>query len=251
MLPLMPEWYLIILLLAGLSSVGLLWSPMLFVVPLFGAAIIAPLIQAILSAAQASYASDPQSIRTRIKLRVLTAFLHLLQPLARLIGRLRRGLTPWRQRGAQHFVMPYWRTTSFYSEQGRRSYHWVENIESALCAQGGVVVRGGEFETVDLKVRGGLFGGVNVLTAVEEHEAGSQLIRIRQWPRVSVAAVVLLLVCVSVGFGAYFDRAWPAFSLIMIISVLISGRIIFECGRAAGVLSHILKIVEGRRAGDG
>jgi hypothetical protein len=124
-------------------------------------------------------------------------------------------------------------------------------IESALRTQGTVVARGGEFETVDLRVRGGFFGRVNVLTAVEEHGAGRQLIRIRQWPRGSVTGLVLLLVCVSTGLGAYLDRAWPAFLLLMIMSVLLSGRIIIECGTAAGRLSQALEVVKGGGAGDG
>src|SRR5207249_10534998 len=83
-LPLMPEWYLVLLLLAALSALGGLWSPLVLVVPLLVLAVVASLLQAARSAAHASFASAPRTRMERLRLRGLTAALHLLHPLARL-----------------------------------------------------------------------------------------------------------------------------------------------------------------------
>src|SRR2546430_14893986 len=57
-----------------------------------------------------SFPEAPRGIG-RLKQQVVTAFLHLLQPLARLAGRLRAGLTPWRQR-AKPGRAPLWPPTA-------------------------------------------------------------------------------------------------------------------------------------------
>ena len=98
-LPLMPEWYLAILLLALLSGLGLAWPPLLVALPLLGLAVGALVVQAGLSAARARFHRPERSRRTALKLYGLTALLYLLQPIARLRGRLAHGLSPWRQRG--------------------------------------------------------------------------------------------------------------------------------------------------------
>ena len=97
-----PEWYLIIIALAAISALGILWGPLLLALPLLALAVGASFIQAGLSVAQAS--STMASLQDRVtvvKSHTLTAILHLLQPLARLHGRLRSGTDPWRRRGAQ------------------------------------------------------------------------------------------------------------------------------------------------------
>src|SRR5215212_7913419 len=91
-----PEWYMIIAVLAMLSALGSVWRPMLVFLPLLALAVGARLIQVGLSAFDAPFASSARSRLSRLKLFSLTAFLHLIQPLARLYGRLRHGLTAWR-----------------------------------------------------------------------------------------------------------------------------------------------------------
>ncbi|TLZ45438.1 MAG: glycosyltransferase [Methanobacteriota archaeon] len=99
-LALMPEWYLGVGLLAllGVLSIGW-WGWALFVPALF-VAIGLPLAQASMSAARARLPPDRSASRARrVRFRSVVLLLHLLQPLARLSGRLRGGLTPWRRRG--------------------------------------------------------------------------------------------------------------------------------------------------------
>src|SRR5436309_3006801 len=97
-LALMPEWYLVIITLIAISALGTLSTPLLFALPVAACAAALPLLQAGLSAARAPFAGAPRSSAWEMfRLRGLTAFLHLLQPLARLRGRLASGLTLWRR----------------------------------------------------------------------------------------------------------------------------------------------------------
>ncbi|MDY0042027.1 MAG: glycosyltransferase, partial [Desulforhabdus sp.] len=96
-LPMMPEWYVIVAALLGVSLLGLEWSPLLFAVPLFALAVIIPVLHAVVNAARITFDGSQRTRREMLKLRALTAGLHLLQPLARLRGRLKLGLTPWRR----------------------------------------------------------------------------------------------------------------------------------------------------------
>src|SRR5207253_2727711 len=82
-------------------------------------------------------------------------YLLLMQPLARLTGRLRSGLTPWRRRGPKTrprfrpLRMTYWRDQREPPEDTlRQVYH-------DLLAEGAIARAGGEFDSWDLEVRGG------------------------------------------------------------------------------------------------
>ena len=95
-LPLMPEWYFVIAFLIGLTAFGVVWTPLLLVsTPLLIVSIILPMVQAGISASRAKFTSKPKGIG-RAKLYFITACMHIQQPLARLIGRIKHGLTPWR-----------------------------------------------------------------------------------------------------------------------------------------------------------
>src|SRR5437867_6823563 len=110
-LPLMPEWYLVIIALLALSALGTLSPPLLFALPVAAWALALPLLQAGVSATRASFAGAPRSGAAEMfGLRGLTAFLHLIQPLARLRGRLAGGLTPWRRVRSSGLELPRPRT---------------------------------------------------------------------------------------------------------------------------------------------
>jgi GT2 family glycosyltransferase len=151
LLPLMPEWYLISLALAVLSVLGILWKPLFLALPLLTLTVGASLLRASLGAAQASFTSTPRSRLTRLGLRTLTAFLHLLQPLARLRGRLQNGLTPWRRRRMLGFSLPWPQAPVFWAEHGQAPDKWLQEIEAALQADGSVALRGGDYDRWDLE----------------------------------------------------------------------------------------------------
>src|SRR5204862_178230 len=127
---------------------------------------------------------DTRSHRgARTKRRLLTAALHLLQPLARLRGRLREGLTPWRCRGTLQ-PAPLWPvTSSMWSERWQAQEQRLEFLKATLREEAACVLLGGEHDRWDLAVRSGFFGGARLLMGVEDH-GGGQLVRLRWWPYV-------------------------------------------------------------------
>src|SRR5438552_4084823 len=97
--PQMPEWYLVILMLAVFSALGLTWKPLMLAAPFLVLSVGVPIAQAIASASRASFTSSTRSRLSAFGQTALTALLYTLQPMARLYGRLCHGLTPWRRRG--------------------------------------------------------------------------------------------------------------------------------------------------------
>ncbi len=235
-LPLMPEWYLIVVSLGIVSLIGLMWSPLLYSVPLLAIAAALPLVQAVYSASQARFPSASESRIEGLKRKGITAYLHLLQPLARLIGRLRHGLTPWRLRGTTGLAFPWRRNLSIWSEDWKAPQLLLENLEAAIRKRGASVLRGNDYERWDLHIHAGLFGGLRALAVVEEHGAGAQLFRLRIWPRCSWPSLALTLVCLVLTAGAISDQAWGAVAALAGISVLLAGRMLYECLAAAGKL---------------
>lgn len=176
---LMPEWYLIIVGLAVLSALGIFWRPLFFALPLLVLAIVPPILQSVLSGSQASFSTEPRSHFAQLKMQSLTALLQVTQPLVRLAGRLRYGLTPWRRRGISYYAFPMPRISTVWSETWQAPDNRLENIEATLQTQAVVVKRGGDYDPWDLEIRGGLFGNVRTCMAIEEHGGGKQLIRLR------------------------------------------------------------------------
>ena len=239
-LPLMPEWYLIVVVLLGLSALGMAWEPLGLVFPLFILAAVIPFVQAILSAAQTSFTGS-QSRMGKLKRYALTALLHLVQPLARLYGRLREGLTPWRRRGWPGLRFPRLQTAPVWSEQWQSSQEWLASIESAVQEQGGVITRGGDFDLWDVEIRGGFFGAARLLMAVEEHGGGKQLLRFRWRPKVSWLSVVLTLLFSSLSVLAAVGGAWVASGVLGFVAVVVLVVTSGDCLAATNAYLHVLK----------
>jgi GT2 family glycosyltransferase len=243
-IPLIPEWYLIILVLAGLSALGAVWTPLLFALPLLSLAVGISLGQAALSAARASLPPAPASRATRLKWGSLIAFLHLLQPLARLVGRRREGLTPWRRRGARALSLPWPQNRAIWSERWRAATDWLHALERALRHDGVATQRGGDYDRWDLEIRVGLFGAIRVLMAIEEHGAGKQLVRVRSWPWCSPAMLVVALLFGGLATCAIVDRAVAASAILATASVLLLSRACYDYAAAAAAVMAGLRALE-------
>jgi GT2 family glycosyltransferase len=198
-LPLMPEWYLLIGLLAVLSIVGIFQHPL---VPWTSGA---PVRIELLLLAAAAVALAVKVVRgawhaphgTPVKgpiVKGVTAVLFLLQPVARLTGRMRGGLTPWRRRGEFAFALPLPRRRSVWSEHWRSPTDRLLQLERDLRARCMNITRGGDSDRWDIQVRLGPLGSARMRVAVEEHGQGRQLVRYQVWPRWSrlLPAIVLL-----------------------------------------------------------
>jgi hypothetical protein len=186
----MPEWYLIIAALAGLGALGILWHPLLVALALCGFAVGLSVLQAIHGARLATFHTVRAGYESGIRQRILTAFLHLAQPLARLIGRMRLGLTAWRLRGAEGFRLPKNRSTAVWSTVWRAPEERYSELVRTLRDSGAILYCGGEYDRWDVDVLGGMFGSTRLLLAVEDHGAGTQLVRTRSWPRFRPMGVV-------------------------------------------------------------
>jgi O-antigen biosynthesis protein len=239
-LALMPEWYLVIMVFAVLSLLGVFWTPLLIALPLLALAVGALLIQAGLSAARASFTSVPQSRVAQLKLRGLTAFLHLLQPLARLSGRLHNGLTPWRLHGASSRRLPRPRMSLIWSEYWQAPAERLHSMEVAFRVVGARVHRGGDYDRWDLEVRGGLLGVTRTLMAIEEHGAGRQLVRFRSWPRCT-AGLTLILPFAILSTAAALGHAWAAAIILGVVALLLALRTLQECASAMAITLRVLE----------
>lgn len=198
----MPEWYLLIGVLAASVALGGLWPPLYAGWPLLALTILIPLAQA----ASVAWRSPLPGWRMRGGL----ALLYLAQPLARLCGRLKWGLTPWRRRRTSGWAMPGWRTVALWSECWRSPDHWLESIEAPMHTAGATVLRGGSFDRWDLEIRDGALGSIRTRMVIEEHGAGRQLVRVRLWPRWLPPGFLIILVCTALALWAARDNAWMA-----------------------------------------
>ncbi|MEA2600138.1 MAG: hypothetical protein QOF89_1130 [Acidobacteriota bacterium] len=234
-LPLMPEWYGLIFALAALSLLGLHWAPLAWCLVLLAAAVVPPVAQALLSAARARWASAPASRRARMERFFLTAFLHLIQPLARLSGRLRHGLTPWR-RPLPELAVVIPRTATLWSETWRAPEAWLTQIRETIAATGAVVLAGGDFDRWDLEARGGVLGSARLRMAIEEHGAGRQLVRVRSWPRASLLGILLAILFGLLAIAAADDGAWAAVVMLAGFALVLTSRIWVESASAVAVV---------------
>jgi GT2 family glycosyltransferase len=239
-LPRMPEWYLVIGVLAILSSLGLVWQPLLLALPLLVYAIGVLLVQAILGARRAVFTSVPHSRWEKFQLQGLTTLLHLLQPLARLGGRLRYGLTPWRWQKPQGLVCPWPRQVQLWSEQWQCPLTRLQALEATLRAAGIAGTRGSDYDRWDLEVRGGLLGAARVLSTTEEHGAGRQLVRFRLWPQCSRVGLGLIVFFSALAVGAVWSQAWSAATVLALVAALPAGRMVQECAGAMATVQYAL-----------
>jgi GT2 family glycosyltransferase len=244
-LPLMPEWYLLIGLLAILSLLSAGWPPLRVAIPIFLAALALPVAQTLLSASQARFTSAPQTLIERAKLFSITAFMHLQQPMARLIGRLRHGLTPWRRRGVRLWLLPVPRKLFIWHEQWEAPDRTLSELRRRLSESGVIVTSGSDYDAWDLDVRGGLLGGACVLMATEEHGAGKQMLRFRVRPRWSVFAIIAVAVFGAISSGAFFSGALFVGAVSSLGMAAVLALAIADSGFASGAVSVALGQPDG------
>jgi glycosyltransferase involved in cell wall biosynthesis len=243
-LPQMPEWHLVFAILMGLSALSFVWGPLMLLLPLLIGAALLPLAQACLSAARASFPDAPPRSAARLKRRMLTAALHLLQPLARLRGRLKEGLTPWRCRGTSQ-PAPLWPvTTSIWNERWQAPDQRLNFIEATLQGEGCCVLHGGEHDRWDLEVRCGFFGAARLLMGVEDH-SGGQLVRLRLWPVVPARGPVLTVGFAALALGALQDHAWPAAAVLGVAALLLALCTLKQCTAGMATITRGLRRLRG------
>ncbi|MGA2656602.1 MAG: glycosyltransferase [Verrucomicrobiota bacterium] len=245
----MPEWLLIIGFLAWLSALGWLWPKLLWVLPLLALAIGLSAYQAAVSAGRATrFGASGSSPLRLFGLRCLTFLLYLLQPAARLWGRVSYGLLLGRSRTARGFAWPMRRRLSFWSAHWRASRERMKSVESAIRQGGVVVVHGGEYDRWDLEVRSGLLAAVRLLMTVEEHGDGRQMFRYRLTPRYKATAAVAFLPPALLTICAALDGVWSVAAVLGALSVFLALYSMVECGLAMAVAQRALRGEHGCQA---
>ncbi len=204
-LVLTPEWWLVLGTLGALSVLAVAWLPLVVAACLFALAVGVTVSEAASSQRRSWIGERPSRLA-----RLVTVGLHLIQPLARLEGRIAYGLRPWWRKGVAGMAVPIGRSTAIWSEEWRSADDRLEQIERVLLACGIAPVRGGDFDRWDLEVRGGLLGGVRVRHTVEEHGGGRQLTRFKVLPRVSNLAIALPVLLLGPAILASLAGAWAA-----------------------------------------
>ena len=238
-LPQMPEWHLMTATLLGIATLSVAWSPLRLAVPLCLAAFLPSVAQACLGGARARFPATLGG-KARLARRVLTAALHLIQPIARLRGRILEGLTPWRRRCPRR-PGPLWPVTAaVWSE------HWLDQdqrlraMETDLRADGVCVLRGDRDARWDLEVRGGSFGAARLLMGVEEHAGGKQLIRVRWWPVMPAAGPLLTVIFALLTRGAVRDHAWVAAGVLGLGALQWASRAVEQCSAATATVREVV-----------
>jgi O-antigen biosynthesis protein len=234
-----PEWHLLTGAVAALAGLSLVWRPLWVAVPLLVGAVLPYVAQAGLGALRARFPRAP-SRWTRLRRRLLTAALHFLQPLARLRGRLREGLTLWRGQNPLR-PAPLWPVTAtLWSERWQPVDQRLATVESALRAGGACVYRGGAHDRWDLVVGSGFFGKARLLLGAEDHPGSRQLLRARWWPSVAWRAPILALGLGGLTVAAVQAHAWAAATVLGLGALLAPLYIVAHCMAAMAAIREVI-----------
>jgi GT2 family glycosyltransferase len=248
LLPLMPEWYLLIAALAVVAVYEAVHDPLLFPVPLLGTPVslallalsIAALAVQAARAGTASVRADSISQRGGFGLTALTAVMFVLQPFARLVGRLQLGLTPWRRRGTLRAGVVWPRTILSWSTTWRSVQVRLADMESTLRPNCMSVVRGGACDRWDIHVRLGSLAAARVRLTAEEHGQGCQLLRARVWPRPSRGVSVLVALLIAMYALAVHQGDSLSALLLACAAIVLALRATTECAAAMGAIVDVV-----------
>lgn len=239
-LPAMPEWYLLGALLLGFSALSILWPKLTLALPLFIAVVGISIAQALVSVSGATFPGAPRAKSGRLGRYALTTFLHLAQPLARLLGRTRHGLTFWRTRLPCGFSNPLPKTLQIWSERWQQPEERLQGLKSQLRRNGAQTMDGGDYDRWDMEIIGGLLGRIRLLMVVEEHGSGKQMFRFRVWPTFPGGLLIVSAGLLLLALAAYLDGAALAFVILLHFPALLALRALRECGSAIAVLQRAI-----------
>jgi GT2 family glycosyltransferase len=251
MAPVTPEWYLALLGMATAAAVSP-WVPLLrlpvvglpVAVAALAVALLALLAHTVRAAAWVTLAPGLTGAR-RARETALVALLALLQPLARLRGRMGAGLTPWRQRPAPHGFRALTRSQSMWFERGHGADEWLTALEQRLRSADAVVTRGGRYDRWDLSVRVGALGAARAQLAIEEHGHGRQLLHWRVTARPAARWLGAVPALALLAAGEALTAGIAAALLATVAALAIALRIARDCLAAGAAVQGVLAAREG------
>ena len=187
----MPEWYLVLGGLAARPALGMLWTPLLWRLPLLVAAVSRlRSLRCMAAASRNGHVGDGRPPRGASGWRALTTpAARSLQPAARLPGGCVHGLSPWRRA---------WRAAARPADRPRRrsgaSTGCAPEALARPCRGGAArerqVCASAASSTAGTSRCAAARSAWTAPVAVEEHGGGRQLARFRTWPRFSASASV-------------------------------------------------------------
>jgi GT2 family glycosyltransferase len=204
-LTLMPEWFFVSGTFAMIGMLGFSWSLLhLFWIPFILSNILL-LGQAMVSANKADYTRKPEGWR-KTKYWMLTTFLHVIQPISRLYGRIKHGINPFKLKylSPKGFgdILHYRRSQQHWSELWKPLDEWIRILERSMISHHCKVKRGSEFDRWDLQIRTGVFASVKILMTVEDHADAKQYVKLKKWTKLSSTALISIAILVSIGLVA-------------------------------------------------
>jgi O-antigen biosynthesis protein len=239
-LPQMPDWLLVMAILGGISLLGFAWPPLRFALPLFILLALVSVVQAAASAARATFPYAPRRPGSRWARRLITGILHFVQPVARLRGRLKEGLTPWRCRGTLQ-PTPVWPVTKLLWCPGWRAADaHIRAIEETLRNSGACVLRGGVHDRWDLEARGGFLGVARMLLSFEDHDR-AQLVRLRFWPRIPWHGPVLSVGVGALAVAAFHDGVFGVAAVLGLAALLPLLKAVEESAVAMATIANAVR----------
>jgi hypothetical protein len=189
------------------------------------------ILQGIISAARNTSLTKEQDHNW--KYFALIVALHIIQPMARLQGRLKHGLTPWRIRGARAnlknltFFKP--KILVFWSEGNWKSVDaWLEQIEQNIVGLKARVKRGGDFDRWDIQTRNGLFSTVKGILTIEEHGAKKQYLKFRYTANYSLSGLVLIVLFGFIAAQALINGSLVVAGILSIFTIVITGKYVLD-----------------------
>jgi GT2 family glycosyltransferase len=224
LIPLMPEWWILCALLGIVGFGGWLW-PVLFAAWVALLLCVGVAVAQILYSATKNWRSSKRLAANKKNLWQISA-MHLVQPIARLIGRVQNGLTPWRKRKGRIAFEAAARSTSsaftVWSETWKASHTWLNLLETRLAEGGARVNRGHEFDRWDLESTHDLLVAMRSSVLIEEHGQGHQYLKLKTRPRFFRFPVALgILILAAVAFTLLRQQFAGTAVLVAMLSALI------------------------------
>jgi len=188
--------------------------------------------------AQAVYSAVTNSSLTKEQKRnwkyySLIIVLHIIQPIARLTGRIKHGLTPWRVRGEiaglRSFSFLRTQTLLHWNEAEWKGIDtWLELLEASLVQAKIRVKRGGDFDCWDIKAASGLFGLAKGILTVEEHGPNKQYVKFRYSTVMSKAGLTIISALLIVSILAAGEHQLPVASFLLLLSLAVAYKYFYD-----------------------
>ena len=238
-LVLSPEWYMVVgfFIFVAVLTVG--WAPLPLSAAILAVGLALPISEAAISMYNAKIDESDPLHRAKSQLAIFVIL--LIQPLARLKGRIIGGLTPWRHHAAKvgpRFIpvtMKQWRSEWQNPEDA------LKDLETRVRDRGGVVKSGGEYDDWDLEVRVGQFGSSRVLLGAQSYGSGRQLLRYRITQTYSRASLLIFGLFLTISLAAAASGAYLQSVASALLCALVLAIMILDSSLAAGLLREALK----------